>query len=109
MFVRFEVDRDKNISINDYINKPIINNDKAIGIMINAIEKDNKIIVEGEIWNNFIDINTNTVSENDVNSLIGIDIDLKEKPYYLKENYKFMSDEDYKHDINVWRIKGCLK
>lgn len=105
MFIRFEINKDKNISINDYINKPIINNDKAIGIIINATEKENKIIIESEVWDKFIDIN---IRKNDINNKVdcaGVNIDLREKPYHLEYDYSFMSDEDYEREKTkrMWR------
>lgn len=76
MFVGFEIDNDKNIIIADYINKPIVNNDKAIGVIINAVLKDQKLIIEAEIWDNFISTNVIKCNINDKWNCININFDL---------------------------------
>lgn len=103
MFIRFEIDNDKNISISDYMYKPITNDNKAIGIIINAFPNENNIILEAEIFNNFVDINVQKRNSDNKVNCTNINLNLEEKPFYIKGNYSFISNELKERLQETWR------
>lgn len=57
MFIEFELENN-HIKRENYVNKPIVRDEIAIGIITNAIEKGNKrVVIKAVIWDNFININ----------------------------------------------------
>lgn len=76
MFVEFEL-KNNNIKRENYINKPVIKDETAIGIITNAIEKGNgKIIIKAIIWDNFININVGKYKVNDICNCAEINISI---------------------------------
>lgn len=103
MFIRFEIDNDENIQVSDYLYKPITNDNKAIGIIINAIQKEDKVIIEAEIFNNFVDVNIQRSNVNNKVNCTNIDLNLEEKPFYIKGDYSFISNELKERLQETWR------
>ena len=65
MFIKFELENN-HIKRENYVNKPIVRDEIAIGIITNAIEKGNKrFVIEAVIWDNFININVGKYKVND--------------------------------------------
>jgi hypothetical protein len=58
MFIKFTIEKENRIKIptESYIGKPIISNERPIGVITSAIEDDDNIIIEAEIWDRFVNI-----------------------------------------------------
>lgn len=65
MFIKFTIKKEDRIEvpIESYIGKPIISNEHPIGVITSAIEDNDNIIVEAEIWDRFTNIKNEYFSD----------------------------------------------
>lgn len=72
----FEIDNNKQIQKEDYINKPVIKDNKVIGVITEVFMKSEKIVIRAEIWDKHITINSMEYNLNDKWNCSGINIEM---------------------------------
>ena len=70
----FEIDNKKQIHKDDYINKPIIKDNKVIGVIKEVFMKNDKVVVRAEIWDKYVCFNSMEYNLNEKWNCSGINI-----------------------------------
>lgn len=72
MFIKFTIKKEDRIEVptESYMGKPIISNERPIGVITSAIEDDNNIMIEAEIWDRFTNIENEYFTEGQYCSML---------------------------------------